>query len=97
MKKEYPVQQVVNWFFGNYCTGKCPENGERLFRCRQKPEAFAEKNAGTITHKKFLELMQNGLNLCELPPEQKTKAVSYQEFMKNRGPECPACRKLGIY
>ena len=97
MKKEYPVQQVVNWFFGNYCTRKCPENEKQLFKCRQKLEEFAEKHAGTIRHREFLWLMQEGLNICELPAEQKTKAISYKEFARKQDRDCPLCKKFGIY
>jgi len=28
MKKEYPAQQVVNWFFENHCTRKCQEKAK---------------------------------------------------------------------
>ena len=97
MKREYPVQQVVNWFFGNYCTRKCLEKDGQLFKCRQKLEEFAEKHSGTIRHREFLELMQNGLNICELPAEQKTKAISYKEFARKQDGDCPLCKKLGIY
>jgi len=85
MKKEYPVQQVANWFFGNYCTRKCLENEEQLFECRRKLEEFSEKHSGTIRHGEFLELMQDGLTICILPQDQRTKSISYKEFVQKQG------------
>lgn len=96
MKKGYPVQQVVNWFFGNYCARKCPENEERLFKCRQKLGEFAEKHAGQIRHREFLGLMQNGLDICGLPQNQKTKSISYKTFVKKQGCACSLCKKFRV-
>ena len=81
-KKPYPVQHVVNWYFGNFCTRKCFDKDERLKNCWDKLQEFAKKNNGMmIRHKEFKDLFDNDdMRICLLCREFGRKTVGWKQF-----------------
>ena len=79
---KYPLQRVVNWYYGNFCTRKCFNKEERLFDCHKKLELLISKNRGlTITHKEFKDLIDNdGIIICKLKPRFRKRTASWQQF-----------------
>ena len=78
-KKKYPIQHVVNWYYGNYCARKCFDNDERLSDHWEKLQLIVEKNKSLqITHHDFLTLFNNHFKICSLEDSFKRKMVSWK-------------------
>ena len=82
-KKEYPIRQLVNWYFGNYCSRKCFDTEERLFDHQQKLMDFAEQNKNLkMTDADFLQFFNEHMIVCTLQDSFKKKMVSWKLFEK---------------
>ena len=80
-KKEYPIRNLVNWYFGNYCSRKCFDDLDRLVDHRDKLQEFAKKNPKLkMTHREFLELFNNHMKICTLDDSFKRKAIFWKMF-----------------
>ncbi len=80
-KNDYPIQHILNWYFGNYCTRKCFDNDTLLRDHYGKLMLFAEKNPNLkMTHKEFLSLFNKEMTICTLSPSFKKKLVSWKLF-----------------
>lgn len=81
-KKPYPISNVVNWYYGNYCTRKCFNKPERISECWDKLLDFAHKSKGLeITHKDFKDMMASGdISICKLKRGFKEKTISWSQF-----------------
>lgn len=79
---KYPVERVINWYWGNFCTRKCFNKEERLKDCYQKFELFKKKNTSLlITHKEFKDLIDNDyLLICQLPSSFRGRTVGWKQF-----------------
>lgn len=92
MKKAVPVKQLVNWFYGNYCTRKCYSDEKRQKEHVPKLYELAKKLEGTLmTHQQFLEMLRTDKTICDLSDEEwKGRKFSWKNH------DCLLCRKLGI-
>lgn len=80
-KKAYPIQHIVNWYFGNYCARKCFDKCTKLREHYSKLNEFAEKNPNLkMTHKEFLELFNNHMTICTLDDDFKRKMIGWKLF-----------------
>jgi hypothetical protein len=79
---KFPVNRVVNWYFGNFCTRKCFNKEERLNECWNKFETFKKENIGLmITHKEFKDYIDNDLLIiCKLKPHFRKRTVGWNQF-----------------
>jgi len=78
-KKKYPIQHVVNWYYGNYCARKCFDNDRRLYDHWKKLQLIVEKNKSLqITHRDFLDLFNDHFKICALEDSFKRKMVSWK-------------------
>jgi len=77
-KKKYPLRQLVNWYFGNYCSRKCFDNPERLKDHYDKLMNVV-KNSPTVsmTHRDFLDLFNEHLSICTLSDSFKRKSIGW--------------------
>ena len=81
IKKEYPILHLVNWYYGNYCARKCFDKMDRLSDHHNKMLDFARKNPTLkMTHKDFLQLFNNHINLCTLHDSFKRRAIFWKMF-----------------
>ncbi|MCK4670561.1 MAG: hypothetical protein KAT43_05140 [Nanoarchaeota archaeon] len=80
--KRYPIQRVINWYFGNFCTRKCFNKDERLMNCYKKFELLKSQNKDLlITHKEFKDLIDSGdIKICRLNPNFRRKTIGWKEF-----------------
>ena len=80
--KQYHVQRVVNWYYGNFCTRKCFNKEERLKDCQEKLQQFADADKGMmITHKLFKDLIDSGdLKICRLGINFRRRTVGWGQF-----------------
>lgn len=92
MKKAVPVQQLVNWYYGNYCTRKCYNDDKRQQEHYPKLQELAIKLKGVMmTHREFLDLLRTDKTICDLSEEEwKNRKFSWKNT------DCIACRGLGI-
>ncbi len=92
MKKAVPIKQLVNWFYGNYCTRKCYNDEIRQDKHVPKLYELAGKMRGTMmTHRQFLDLLRSDKTICDLSDEEwKSRRFSWWNT------NCPICRKFGI-
>jgi len=92
MKKAVPVQQLVNWYYGNYCTRKCYNDNLRQEEHVPKLRELAKKMRVTLmTHQQFLTLLRLDKTICDLPEEEwKARKFSW------KNDDCIVCRKLGV-
>ncbi len=92
MKKPYKIQQVVNWFFGNYCTRKCYEENEKQYEHWVKLRELAKKLEGTeMMHKGFLLMIRTDKTICNLSDEEwRKRKFSWKHT------DCQICKGLGI-
>lgn len=79
---KYPIQRVVNWYYGNFCTRKCFNKEERLLDCYDKFKFFVDCNKGLmITHKEFKDLIDSdNLKVCMLKPNFRKRTVGWDQF-----------------
>jgi hypothetical protein len=80
--KKYPIQRIINWYYGNFCTRKCFNKEERIFDCHLKFQQFLDKNQGLMmTHKEFKDILDNDdLKICKLKPNFKKRVVNWFQF-----------------
>ncbi|MBU0460845.1 MAG: hypothetical protein KKH52_00010 [Nanoarchaeota archaeon] len=79
--KKYPLNQLKNWYFGNHCTRKCFDKDNRLRDCYDKLQLFVEKNpAVRMTHRNFLDLFNDHLNVCKLDSSFKRRSIGWKLF-----------------
>lgn len=92
MKNPIPIKQLVNWYFGNYCTRKCYDDLKTQRLHLEKLQEFANKLEGVkITHKEFLAMLRNDKTICNLSDEDwKKKRFSWKRA------DCHICKKLGV-
>lgn len=83
---KYPIQRIVNWYFGNFCTRKCFNKENRLMDCSKKLQLFSNQNKGLIiTHKEFKDLLDdNHIKICKLNHNFKKRTVNWKQFEKWR-------------
>ncbi len=80
-KKAYPLRQIVNWYWGNYCTRKCFDKEERLRDHSQKLQLFVEKNPNLLmTHRQFLDLFHEQMSICTLDESFKRRSIGWKLF-----------------
>lgn len=80
-KKSYPIQHLVNWYFGNYCVRKCFDKDDQLRDHHQKLMMLAEKNPSLkMTHRDFLEMFNNEMKICTLDDSFKRKTIGWKLF-----------------
>lgn len=93
MKKAVPVQQLVNWYYGNYCTRKCYNDDKRQQEHYPKLQELAVKLKDVMmTHREFLDLLRTDKTICDLSEEEwKTRKFSWKNT------NCIICRKWGIH
>ncbi len=80
--RRYPVQRVVNWYHGNFCTRKCFNKEGRMFGCYGKFQQIVDKNKELlITHKEFKDMLDNNeLKICLLNQKFKKRTVGWKQF-----------------
>jgi len=78
----YPIQRVINWYYGNFCTRKCFNKDGRLFDCHKKFQIIANTNKNLmITHKEFKDLLDEGdIKICKLKPGFRKRTVGWTQF-----------------
>jgi len=78
----YPIRRVVNWYYGNLCTRKCFNKGDRIRICYTKFEKIINSNPDLmITHKEFKDMIDNGdIKICMLNPEFRKRTVGWKQF-----------------
>jgi len=81
---KYPIQRIINWYYGNFCTRKCFNKEERLLNCANKFKLFVNQNKELmITHKEFKDLLDNNhFKICKLKPKFKKRMVYWKQFEK---------------
>ena len=92
MKKAVPIKQLVNWFYGNYCTRKCYKDEKRQRDHVPKLYEFAKRLNGTfMTHQRFLSMLRVDKTICDLSEEEwKNRKFSWWHT------DCLICRRFGI-
>ena len=92
MKKAVPIQQLVNWYYGNYCTRKCYLDEQRQEDHIPKLQELAKKMRGVeMTHNKFLTLIRSDKTICNLSDEEWQKRT-----FSWRNNKCLICKKFKI-
>ena len=93
MKKAVPVQQLVNWYYGNYCTRKCYKDNKRQQEHYPQLQELATKLKDVMmTHREFLDLLRTDKTICNLSEEEwKTRKFSWKNT------DCIMCKKWGIH
>ena len=81
---KYPIQRVVNWYYGNFCTRKCFNKEERLMDCHKKFQLLVNQNKGLmITHKEFKDLLDSDdIKICKLKYNFRKRTVGWKQFEK---------------
>ncbi len=93
MKKAIPIQQIINWYYGNYCVRKCYNDERRQDEHYPKLQELALKLKGiTMTHGQFLTMMRSDKTICNLSDEE----WANRKFSWRRT-DCITCKKLGIH
>ena len=79
---EYPIQRVINWYYGNFCTRKCFNKERRLVDCGKKFQLFIDQNKGLmITHKEFKDMLDNdNIKICKLKQNFRKKTIGWKQF-----------------
>jgi hypothetical protein len=79
---KYPIQRVVNWYYGNFCTRKCFNKENRIAECQQKLQFFVNQNKNLmITHKEFKDMIDNdNIKICCLPRDFRKKTIGWNQF-----------------
>lgn len=79
---KYPIQRVINWYVGNFCTRKCFNKERRLIDCHEKFDLFKKANKGLmITHKEFKDLIDNDhIKICKLKHNFRKRTVGWNQF-----------------
>lgn len=80
--KKYPIQRVINWYFGNFCTRKCFNKEGRLMDCQKMFQQFTNQNKSLmITHKEFKDLFDNDdIRICKLEYKFRKRTVGWKQF-----------------
>jgi hypothetical protein len=78
----YPIQRIVNWYFGNFCSRKCFNKDGRLRECYEKLQKFAELNKNlTMTCRQFKAMFDAGhIKICMLKHDFRRKTVGWYQF-----------------
>ncbi len=65
---KYPVQRIINWYYGNFCTRKCFNKEGRMFDCHQKFQQLADLSKELMmTHKEFKDMIDTDeIKICKL-------------------------------
>jgi hypothetical protein len=81
---KYPIQRIINWYFGNFCTRKCLYDDKKLEDCHDKLQKFVFENKNLMmTHKEFKDLFDDGhIKICKLDKEFRKRTVRWNEFEK---------------
>ncbi len=82
--KRYPLQRIVNWYHGNFCTRKCFNKEGRIFECHLKFQQFVDSNKNLLmTHKEFKDLLDNDdIKICKLKTNFRKRIVRWFQFEK---------------
>ena len=93
-KKEYKIQHLVNWYFGNYCVKKCHDDLEIQKNHWEQLQEFARKNPNLqMTHKEFIEFFAKDMTICKFDCVERERMPSWKEVKRE---ECILCKKFGI-
>lgn len=93
-KKEYSIQHLVNWYFGNYCVKKCHDDDKILEDHWDKLQEFAKKSPNLkMTHKEFIEFFARHITICIFDYKERKRMPSWKEVPRE---ECIVCKKFGI-
>lgn len=78
----YPLQRVINWYHGNFCTRKCFNKEERIFECYKKFQQLIDKNKDLmITHKEFKDMLDyDDIRICKLGFNFRKRTVGWKQF-----------------
>lgn len=92
IKKPAKIQNLVNWFYGNYCTRKCHDDLEKQQSHYPKLRELAKKMEGAeMTHQEFLSMLRSDKTICDLSDEEwKNRKFSWNKT------DCPICKALKI-
>lgn len=92
MKKALSVQQLVHWYYGNYCTRKCYNDDRRQEEHLPKLKELAAKlKCVKMTHREFLELLRLDKTICDLSDDEwNNRTFSWKNT------DCIICKKFGI-
>src|SRR3989338_3684641 len=91
VKKPAKIQQLVNWFYGNYCARKCYDEIGRQREHWLKLQELAKKmESAEMTHKEFLNMIRNDNTICDLSEEEwGERKWSWKHA------DCALCRMIG--
>ena len=93
-KREYKIQHLVNWYFGNYCVKKCHDDLEIQKNHWEQLQEFARKNPHLqMTHKEFMEFFAKDMTICKFGYVERRRMPSWKEVKRE---ECIICKKFGI-
>ena len=76
MSKLVKTIHALNWYYGNICTRKCPEEKQRQ-HYEQMREIIRGYEDYLITHKLFIKVMQEKHHVCGLSDEELHKPTSH--------------------
>lgn len=81
---KYPIQRVINWYHGNFCTRKCFNKEDRIIECHLKFKGFIKDHKDLrITHKDFKDMIdKDKIQICILKKEFRQKTISWSQFEK---------------
>jgi len=80
--KKYPIQRIINWYHGNFCTRKCFNKEKRMFECHKKFQQLVDVNKTLmITHKEFKDMLDNDeIKICKLGTNFRKRTVGWNQF-----------------
>ncbi|MBU1908397.1 hypothetical protein KKF59_04720 [Patescibacteria group bacterium] len=79
MGKPIKAIHALNWYYGNICSRKCPENRQKEHYDRMR-EIIRGHEEYLITHKMFVKVMHERHHVCRLTDEELRKPT--RDFWK---------------
>lgn len=79
MGKPIKAIHALNWYYGNVCSRKCPENLQKEHYDRMR-EIIRGHEEHLITHKMFVKIMHEKHHVCGLTDEELQKPT--RDFWK---------------
>jgi hypothetical protein len=79
MGKPIKTIHALNWYYGNICSRKCPENRQKEHYDRMR-EIIRGHEDYLITHKMFVKVMHEKHHVCGFTDEELRKAT--RDFWK---------------
>jgi len=79
MGKPVKAIHALNWYYGNICSRKCPEEKQREHYDRML-EIIRWHEHFMITHKIFIKIMHEKYHVCGLNDELRSPSRNYWNF-----------------